>query len=313
MTYFYEDSWTTFTEADGLPTSVNYSAMYYNDKMYFSGRNGVMTFDGSSWFDQDIPNVFSSETKLEIDNDGHLWVVFKTNNSAMRLIGETWEKMSTTNSNICYDEFNGMHKTGTGYLWFYGDDGKVCRYDGSDFTSEVDLANWGVGLGGKITAIDSDGVGNDIWMAASGTGSNGIVHRKNGVNHYYGIDEGLSSSWIKDLIVANDGQTIYAVINGTLYTGTESNSVSTKEISAKENKWTLYPNPTNGMVMINDENNRVTSHVTIDVFSIEGRLLFSKQQHIFEEIDLSNFPTGWYSLRVISKDQVINNMKVFKK
>lgn len=313
LTYFYEDSWTTFTAADGLPTAVNYSAIFYNDKMYFSGSNGVMTYDGNSWVDQDIPNAFSSETQLGVDGDGNLWILFKENNSAFRSNGMTWEEVNTSNSDICYNNFNGMHTTGAGDLWFYGDDGKVCHYDGTNYTSDANLADWGIGLGGKITTIDSDGVGDDVWIASSGTGTNGLVHRKNGVNHYYTIDDGLNSNWITDLVVANDGQTIYAISVGTLYTGKVSNSVSTKNISAKENNWTLSPNPTDGIVMIDQQNNVLANEIKVEIFSIEGKLLSRKQQNISEGIDLSYFSTGWYALRITSENQSVNNMKVFKK
>ncbi|KAF5030357.1 hypothetical protein DSECCO2_638990 [anaerobic digester metagenome] len=72
----------------------------------------------------------------------------------------------------------------------------------------------------------------------------------------------------------------------------------------KENAISIYPNPTNGI--INIENSEEI--IQINVYNSIGDLVYSKLNHENNtEIDLSNKPKGIYFIELISKDKTFKD------
>lgn len=72
-------------------------------------------------------------------------------------------------------------------------------------------------------------------------------------------------------------------------------------------KVSLYPNPTNGMVYINSE--KPISKV--EIFSLNGQLLHQSKQSV--SVDLTDFPTGVYVIRVTTLDGKSKTSKMIRK
>lgn len=71
-----------------------------------------------------------------------------------------------------------------------------------------------------------------------------------------------------------------------------------------EEQGIIYPNPTSGYITL--EGFSVPVHVTI--FAIDGRMLLSKHILDNEKIDIQNFPSGLYLLKINDKIFKINKL-----
>ncbi len=72
-----------------------------------------------------------------------------------------------------------------------------------------------------------------------------------------------------------------------------------------ENKFNIYPNPTNGIVNIQGEYERVM------LYNNQGQLVLVNERK--ENISLSNLPVGLYHSKIICRDNTVVNKRVIKK
>jgi len=304
---FHNNNWTTYSQSNVLPYGYGYAfdAIYFNDKMYFSVFDGVLTYDESSWVYEEIEGG-QWAPGLGIDSNDQLWIAFANGFPSFRLNGTTWEEFTTDNSDICFNFLYDMHLTGTGKLWFYGPNGSACMYDGTSFTSGADLGNWGITS--SIYAIHSNGVSDDIWIATNFYGP-GLAHRQNGVNTFYNETHGLLSSNLVDVFVANDGS-IWVIGDEFIAKGNTTSSTEQVENSIA---LTVSPNPTTGEVYFNYETESLPTQFEVQVFHPDGRNLKTVQQDIYESLDLNEFSSGLYFLRLIFDEGFTADVKVFKR
>ncbi len=78
----------------------------------------------------------------------------------------------------------------------------------------------------------------------------------------------------------------------------------------------LYPNPTNGKISIEIEN--IQDKTNILIYSETGQIIFSKQfesisNSVIEQIDLSNYSSGTYIIKVINNDIIKTERFILKK
>lgn len=71
-----------------------------------------------------------------------------------------------------------------------------------------------------------------------------------------------------------------------------------------ENQGIVYPNPTSGYITLEG----FSAPVNITLFTIDGRMLLSKQILDNEKIDIQNFPSGLYLLKINDKIFKINKL-----
>ncbi len=306
---FHNNSWTTYTNSNGLPYDYGYAydAIYFNNKMYFSVFDGVMTYDGSSWTYEEIQGG-QWISRLSEDGNGQLWISFANGFPSFRLNGNTWEEFTADNSDICFNYLYEMHLTGTGKLWFYGPNGAACRYDGTTFTSGADLGDWGMGLGTSLYGIHSDGVSDDIWIATNFTGK-GLAHRQNGVNTFYDQTHGLQSGNLVDVFVANDGS-VWAI--GEEFVAIGNSTPTSTEDAGDEIPLTVFPNPTTGKLHLNLLTTTLPNEVNVQISYPDGRLAKNIQQYTYDPIDMSELPSGLYFLSFVFDENIGKVVKVFK-
>lgn len=76
-----------------------------------------------------------------------------------------------------------------------------------------------------------------------------------------------------------------------------------------EHVFNIYPNPTNGIVNIKSSDD---SKLLIEMTSILGRLILTKEFHTSTQLDLSPFQNGLYILMIKRDDKLIDVSKVIK-
>lgn len=80
-----------------------------------------------------------------------------------------------------------------------------------------------------------------------------------------------------------------------------STSVSSNDISEVFQNWTVFPNPTNGLIVISTD--QLPSSFEICIFDATGRLLITKKNET--EFDLSPFPGGLYYTTINNNEQMV--------
>jgi hypothetical protein len=73
----------------------------------------------------------------------------------------------------------------------------------------------------------------------------------------------------------------------------------------------IFPNPTNGILNVVLPN--LTGNTSIEIFNSQG-ILVSKQtaSKNISTLDISNFSTGFYLVKIFNNNQIIANQKIIK-
>ena len=106
----------------------------------------------------------------------------------------------------------------------------------------------------------------------------------------------------------SDNTVLASTYGRGLFTGKFTASpLSIEEISAKDDRITVYPNPSNGNLKIRTTIDFGASNIT--VFDLNGRIVFSEKNTISETTDLNvtNLSSGVYVLRIDSENYAYNN------
>lgn len=82
------------------------------------------------------------------------------------------------------------------------------------------------------------------------------------------------------------------------------------ESATLENSIRVYPNPNSGIITLENLNHKV---MDIELYDTSGRLMLVRRNFSFEEIDLSDYPSGIYILHSKSKNQPLESIKIIKR
>jgi len=238
-----DDSWATFTAADGL-TEYNVSAIAVDGegRLWFSTEGcGVRVLDdGSTPFDKedDTWTTFTEPDGLAddwinaiaVDNEGRLW--FSTEGGGVSVLDDggtpfykgddTWTTFTTADG-LADDYVYAIAADSGERLWFstgWGDQVSVLDHGGSPFDKEDDT--WTTfttadGLAdGYVRAIAVDG-GNRLWF---GTYSDGVSVLDHGGSPFYKGDDTWTTFTESDGLATNGVTAITVDNGGRLWFGT---------------------------------------------------------------------------------------------
>ena len=109
------------------------------------------------------------------------------------------------------------------------------------------------------------------------------------------------------------------VLSGSLLLKTVDGGTYTIILNADDfinnnNRFALYPNPSNQTNFYIDFSNLNTDNLSIDIFDINGKIIFSENKlHHDMSIDISNFSEGIYFVELIKNGSIIDNQKLIVK
>jgi Secretion system C-terminal sorting domain len=91
--------------------------------------------------------------------------------------------------------------------------------------------------------------------------------------------------------------------NGVVYIRSARLNTALKEKPSLANEFSLYPNPTNGKISIQNLSNQP---LTISIFNLNGSRLFDMpyKSQTKLDLDLSHLPKGVYLIKIRSKFEV---------
>ncbi len=139
VVHFDGETWTAYTEDDGLASNIGLSSIAgrgplggAGDMQWFATSEGVCRFDGEAWTSYpESAHLSGGPGPLGLGPDGALW--YGTASGATRFDGEDWITYTTADglaANYVLDMVVGPE----GAMWF-GTLGGVSRFDGETWTS----------------------------------------------------------------------------------------------------------------------------------------------------------------------------------
>ncbi|MBD3639190.1 MAG: T9SS type A sorting domain-containing protein [Crocinitomicaceae bacterium] len=84
--------------------------------------------------------------------------------------------------------------------------------------------------------------------------------------------------------------------------------LATSSITDEEIAWSVYPNPTNGLLNINTNENVSNWRI----LSLDGKIVMEQQYIPNQPIDVSAIPNGTYLIEIRNEDSVISRKKISK-
>lgn len=278
------------------------SSIFY-DMVFEVSEGGVTKFDGFNW-----TTVLKKEKflfrGLAIDKEGSIWI----GNSLIRdlfadsipspyisvlKIDQTDTSVYGSTDGLPGEIINSLVIDNLGNIWIATDKG-VSVFDGvkwSTYTIEEGLVN------SFVIDIAIDSAGNKWFGTYNG------ISRFDGTNWTnYTMQDGLLGNTVMTIAIDSKGNKWFGT-SGGVSEMKEDNFSSTKKIT-ETNYINLYPNP------VSDNLNILLSGINIEagisIFNLNGIEIYSANicsSHT--EISMSQFPAGFYLIKVFTEDRVI--------
>ena len=105
----------------------------------------------------------------------------------------------------------------------------------------------------------------------------------------------------------SDGNRVQRLVTDNCEDNREYDEIQEFEIDNDENL-TVYPNPTKGTFIITFSDNDISLSSTCVLYGINGVKLFECTMSGKETIDISEFPSGVYLLRVTNGEEVYSDV-----
>lgn len=178
-----------------------------------------------------------------------------------------------------------------------------------------------------ITTFRTD---TTLYEAVGNINTDKTIQIQNGAKFsYYNTDGTTVSTAVKNFIISKYSLG-YIKITLRVYSTPQPNlcalpqRIATSEIKDIDDskkitdKQIIYPNPTTGLVNLNVQLSEPVDKYTIEVFSVDGRVVLSEihnekldgNTYVNNTINISNQPNGVYFIRIISDKNVLLNNKV---
>ncbi|MGD9050078.1 MAG: LppX_LprAFG lipoprotein, partial [Anaerolineae bacterium] len=250
VVHFDGETWTHYTEDDGLNSNIGLSSIAgrgplggTGDMQWFATAEGVCRFDGETWTAYpESAHLAGGPGPLALGPDGALW--YGTASGATRFDGEDWTTY-TTFDGLATNYVLGILEGADGAMWF-ATNGGVSRFDGDTWTTYTtadglahdriaslalapDGALW-FGTGGGVSRFDgktwttyttADGLVNDDVSAVATAGSVLWFGTSGGVSRFEGetwtsftTADGLVHDEISAVQIAPDGAVWFATEGG---------------------------------------------------------------------------------------------------
>lgn len=270
------NEWPRSIDIDNLNNNGNiYISGFFNCTAYF-GADSVTTngFDGTS-------TGYSDAFVCKLDNNGNFqWV-------------KGFGGLQYDESYSCYVDYNGKVTIAVNSSSTWG---------GLTFASQpIPFYN-----NNDLLVLQYDASGNEVWGKSYSTNDYEYIYSCKGDKtpgspiYIGGWFEGSSISFNSHTLTATSGFNSYL-------TNLSYNATSVENDIDAFSGINIYPNPANNFIQIETENN-----LNVEIYSIEGKLMDSKQVNASTRIDINQYTNGIYLIKCIDRDGVIMHKKFIK-
>jgi len=276
---------------------------HYNNKLY--------KFDGNTSVEYDVPNFNDLEVyahNLKVDSQNNIWI--SKHEGLLKFDGNNWTVYNHTNdTNIPGDNCLVVEESSDNYIYASfksGENGASTYYgynvfDGNQWTNYNSInSNLPFNDIYSFYILQNDPWLQDkIWM---GTIEHGVL-QKDGANwNIFNTDNStLFGNWIKKILKDdNDNFWFVAWYCGiSVYNPNGVNLASVEQNTLPDNAIKIYPNPTNGILHINSNENIAIQN--IEIFDMQGRKVYAENIKLPRQnlkINLKQNKSGSYIINI---------------
>lgn len=288
-------NWVNYkTSNSDIPQSFASNVIEENGTMWFTMRQSLVSFDGSTWTEATVPDADWNAIGLASMGNGSFFISLANGDPIRRFDGTNWEIFNTDNSNVSSNYQYVVEKVDDQTFWFGGPNGRANLYEDGTWTQSADMPGWTLGLGGYINEIAINGSKDDAWFA----NGDGLFHFKNGVGTEYNPSNSpMTSEIVQTVIIASDGK-IWCTTENELLILDPGITNSTTEVNANLSL-NISPNPVQKTVnlMIESKDITLNQNSLITIYNTIGQpVITQKITDLQMNINVENLARGIYIL-----------------
>jgi len=288
-------SWINYQPSNsGIPESFSTDVIEADNKMWFTMKQSLVSFDGTTWTEAVIPDVDWNAGGLASMGNGSFFISMLNGDPVRRFDGTNWEVFSTDNSNISSNFQYVVGRVDDQTFWFGGPNGKANLYENGTWTPSADIPGWTLGPGEYILEIAINGSKDDVWFA----NGDGLFHLKDGVGTEYNPSNSpMTSEIVQTVMIASDGK-IWCTTENELLILDPAIVNSTTEVTSSITL-NILTNPVQETINLKIENEGTTlgQNGLISIYNTIGQpVITQKVTDLQMNIEVGNLVNGLYIL-----------------
>ncbi|MBE9466876.1 MAG: T9SS type A sorting domain-containing protein, partial [Bacteroidetes bacterium] len=302
---FDGENYTNYTDKNGITDELwCFFIDSKNNNWIGTSELGAAKFDGKKWtyFNSENSPLLNSVNYIFEDNDGNYW--FATFDNYMngiicRYDGENWKTFTPLDKG----SVEKILQDRKGNIWFtysFTDSVKneiIVKYDGDRFdvislSKELPEDTIFSDFTNGIYTIYED---NDslLWF---GLGEHGVLTYDGKNWKHLTKKEGFPWSGVRDIIQDDEGNYYFASDNqGVFKLLVNHNDIKTQV--QKKAPFNVSPNPVKDVLHIKNENVLIKT-TQVELYDINGKLLYTNYYHSNYELNMSGYPKGIYIVKL---------------
>ena len=339
---FDGSNWTAYTTADGLVNdNVKVITSASNGDIWVGTDFGASNFDGANWTTYDNTNGLNSNQVKSIDEDANGGIWIGTNLGVSYFDGTTWTSYSSSDLhwsgvNATAFDSNGdkwfasplggiTHFDGTTFTPYDTSNGLLSQFVTALLIDDQD--NKWVGTSSGMSVLDASNTSftqhTRMYIMPPPDTLNPVVdivmdsHERIWTAIYVGylavggvamwdgnqwidfdVSDGLVGPNVKGLAIDSQDNIWVATSTGVSKISAIPSAVS----AIKNNGFDLFPNPSNDVVYLINENKDVQQ---VNVYNNLGALVYANNNQLNYSIDVSSFAQGLYYVNIQCSDAII--------
>lgn len=286
------------TSNSDIPSNLVSDIIEEDGKLWFSMGKRLVSFDGSTWVNNDIPDVQWNAGGLASMGNGSFFVSMVNGDPVHRFDGTDWEFFSTDNSNIGSNFQYYVEKVDDQTFWFGGPNGRANLYENGTWTPSADMPGWAMGLGDYVLKMEINGSKDDVWFATGG----GLFHLKDGSwEEYNPTNSPMSFDEVYTVLLASDGKIWCTTENELLILDPEDPNSTTEETANMS--LDILTNPVRETLNLRINNNGMAlgQNGTITIFNTIGQpVITQKMTDLQMNVEVGNLAKGTYILEYVN-------------
>ena len=299
------ENYTYYTDENGITDQVWTSFIDSKNNIWIgTSELGAAKFDGENWsyFNSDNSPLLNSVNDIFEDKDGNYW--FATfndmwNGLICRYDGEIWKTFTPLDKG----SVDKILQDSKGNIWFaysFTDSKKneiIVKYDGDRFdvvslSTELPEDTIFSDFKNGIYTIyeDKDSL---LWF---GLGEHGVLTYDGENWKHLTKKEGFPWSGVRDIIQDDKGNYYFASDDQGVFKWVVKHDDIKTQVQKKA-PFNVFPNPVKDVLHIKNDNHLIKT-TQVELYDVNGRLLYTNYYHSNYELNMSSYPKGIYIVKL---------------
>ncbi|RLD53701.1 MAG: hypothetical protein DRJ01_19035, partial [Bacteroidetes bacterium] len=299
------ENYTYYTDENGITDQVWTSFIDSKNNIWIgTSELSAAKFDGENWsyFNSDNSPLLNSVNDIFEDKDGNYW--FATfndmwNGLICRYDGEIWKTFTPLDKG----SVDKILQDSKGNIWFaysFTDSKKneiIVKYDGDRFdivslSTELPEDTIFSDFKNGIYTIyeDKDSL---LWF---GLGEHGVLTYDGEIWKHLTKKEGFPWSGVRDIIQDDEGNYYFASDDQGVFKWVVNHDDIKTQVQKKV-PFNTFPNPVKDVLHIKNDNVLIKT-TQVELYDVNGKLLYTNYYHSNYELNMSSYPKGVYIVKL---------------